>query len=295
MNVIADCQAKGISLCASLRLSDCRVRKPHLLTRAGFDVYHPNDVAVLLLAVPYLTPQADLPTRNVSSYAVSRDYHLFFKQLYDELIPPILAEYPNTHTVGFADHSPIDEVHAAAVAGLGVVGRNHLLLTEAYSSYVFLGALFTDAPVLTPQSPLPYEAQACCACGRCERECPSGCLTDDMSRCLSSLTQKRGELTDGACLQLRQHPLVWGCDTCQQVCPYTARAKANGTIYTDIPFFYEQPIPTLTLSVLDGMSDEQFSERAYAWRGRTVIRRNLLLHATNTKTINEKEEGPCSI
>lgn len=75
---------------------------------------------------------------------------------------------------------------------------------------------------------------------------------------------------------------IWGCDVCQEACPYTAHAKNRGTIYTDIPFFNRNTLPHLTPDALDAMSDEDFRRRAYAWRGREVIRRNLILKQDQT-------------
>jgi hypothetical protein len=60
-------------------------------------------------------------------------------------------------------------------------------------------------------------------------------------------------------------------------CPHTQKAIRNATIFSEIPYFNEQNISHLTLPILDEMSDEEFSNRAYSWRGRETIRRNLLL------------------
>ena len=95
--------------------------------------------------------------------------------------------------------------------------------------------------------------------------------------CLSALTQKKGALTPEEQQKILSLGSVWGCDICQEVCPYTAHARKMGTLYTKIPFFRQTALPHLTVQTLDAMSDEQLGQRAYAWRGRETIRRNLCL------------------
>lgn len=254
-------QLKQIRLFSALPLDACRIKKPYLLERVGICCG-----SVLMIAVPYLTPAAHATDRNLSAYAVSRDYHLFFKNLFDELIPLLQERYPEHRFAGFADHSPIDEIHAAARAGLGVIGKNGLLITREHSSCVFLGALFTDADL----GGEIFEIQSCQGCGKCLAACPKA-----DGECLSSLTQKKGALTADEEERLTNHPLVWGCDICQEVCPHTARAIKDETIFTSIPYFYDAAIPYLNMQILEEMSDEEFACRAYSWRGRGVIERNL--------------------
>ena len=269
----------GITLTGVLPLGDCRIHKPYLLERAGFAREDFTGVFVQLFAVPYLTPAADRADRNLSAYAVSEDYHLFMQRLYDDLLPRLRADHPSHLFAGFVDHSPIDEITAAVDAGLGVRGRNHLLLTERYSSYVFLGEIITDLPLIPTPTVLPPESRVCHNCGACLSSCPMLC---EGGECRSALTQKKGTLTPEELDTLTRFESVWGCDICQEVCPYTAHARNRGTIYTEIPFFHRAAIPHLTLDVLDGMTDEAFSRRAFAWRGREVIRRNLLLKQNDT-------------
>ena len=264
----------GIELTGVLPLTACDVRKPYLLSRAGFEIKKERALFVQIFAVPYLTPAADDPTRNLSAYAVSEDYHLFFAQLYGELLPRMRADFPDHRFAGFVDHSPVDEISAAVDAGLGVRGLNHLLLTNRYSSYVFLGEIITDLPLTPTPTVLPPENRQCHACGACLSACP---MQREGGECRSALTQKKGELDDQEGDALLRFDSVWGCDICQEVCPYTAHAKNSGTIYTAVPFFHRAAIPHLTVDILDSMSDEAFARRAYAWRGREVIRRNLML------------------
>lgn len=270
-------EKKRIDCFAPIPLGDCRITRPYLLERAGI-----ADGSVIVLAIPYASSACIDPERNLSAYAVSKDYHGFFQSLFDELLPKLKARFPQYRFAGFADHSPIAEAEAAAAAGLGIIGKNHLLITPKYSSYVFLGELITDAKLPCKASPISY----CEDCGACMRRCPAATI----GCCLSALTQKKGDLTEAEKAQILSHGSVWGCDICQEVCPHTKKALQNGTIFSPIPYFEEHSLPHLTLGALQRMSDEEFCTRAYSWRGRSVIERNLKLFE---QTENQGGHKPC--
>ena len=257
--------ARGITLAAPVPLSALTVTRPYLLERHGI-----TDGTAFLFAVPYYTTACDDCARNISCYAVSPDYHRFFASLFEQILPLLRERFKDFKFVGFTDHSPIAEGEAAVKAGLGMFGCNHLFLTKEHSSFVFLGEIITDAKI-------PCEVQeicVCTACGACKRACPVGL---DTAKCLSALTQKKGALTDSEQQALLAHGMAWGCDTCQMACPVTRAAKKAGTLYSPIPFFGENALPHITADRVRSMSDEEFSARAYSWRGRDVICRNLSL------------------
>lgn len=263
-NTISKLLAKrGISLSAPIALKDCRITRPYLLERARI-----TDGTAFLFAVPYYTTECDDPARNISAYAVSRDYHRFFAALFEELLPLLREQFPKHKFVGFTDHSPIAEGEAAVRAGLGFFGCNHLFLTAEFSSYVFLGEIITDAHIDAPVG----EIKTCPACGACRAACPVD-LT--VAECLSALTQKKGLLNDAEQAAILAHGCAWGCDRCQELCPVTVQAKKSGSIYTAIPFFKQAAIPHVTADAIRAMSEEEFCARAYSWRGREVILRNL--------------------
>lgn len=258
--------ARGIDAVAPISLSALTVTRPYLLGREGIE----NGTA-FLFAVPYYTTHCDDPARNISAYAVSRDYHLFFSALFAEILPILREKFAPHRFAGFADHSPIAEADAAVRAGLGFFGCNHLFFTQKYSSYVFLGEIITDAVLDAPAKPLAF----CERCGSCRSACPVGL---DTAHCLSALTQKKGSLSEEERDTLLQHRLVWGCDRCQEVCPVTVAARAAGTLYSKIPFFEEAPLPHLTADAVRKMTAEDFAARAYSWRGKETVLRNLMLH-----------------
>lgn len=255
---------KQITLFAPIPLSQCNIKKPYLLERVGI-----SDGTAIMIAVPYFTKFCLQENRNISCYAVSRDYHIYFEKLYDELLPLLREKFSQYRFAGFADHSPIAEVEAAARAGLGVIGKNHLLITEKYSSFVFLGTLVTDAKIPCKTHPVTF----CEGCGNCLSECPA----KEPFGCLSALTQKKGVLSDLEQKAMITNASAWGCDRCQLVCPHTQKALETRTIFSPIPYFGEYSIPHLTSKELDAMSDEEFCARAYAWRGKDTIHRNLIL------------------
>ncbi len=251
-----------IELSASLPLSATRITKPYLLERCGI-----TEGSAVCFAIPYYTDPEGAP--NLSAYAYAEDYHLYVRELGERLIPRLSALYPHNRFAIFADHSPLDERHAAATAGLGIIGRHGMLITEVYSSYVFLAELITDATLENESVEIKY----CEDCGACRAACPFGLS----GNCLSALTQKKGDLTPKAQALIREHGSVWGCDRCAEACPHTAAARARGTLASPVPFFSKALLPRLTLSALDAMDDQTFARRAYSWRGRETIKRNICL------------------
>ena len=116
------------------------------------------------------------------------------------------------------------------------------------------------------------DADTCISCGACRRACPTGCLRGEGESCLSAITQRKGELTEEEAEMMRKFNTVWGCDLCQSSCPHNIKPKV-----TPLRFFHEDRITRLTRERLDGMSKEEFNARAFAWRGRKTVERNLAI------------------
>ena len=254
-------ESKKIEYFAVLPYSACREINPGIMEREGFA---PQSVIVYLL--PYYTGDAV----NISRYAASLDYHLALRECADGLISVLSAVSPEAHFKGYGDHSPISEVSAALMAGLGAIGDNGLILNEKYGSYVFIGDVVTDIPPESLGAIAPREVKTCMHCGACKRACPTGILKEEGDDCLSAITQRKGELTDSEMALMKKHNTAWGCDLCQSVCPYNRKP-----IKTPIEFFYRERIDELTRERLDAMDKAEFTRRAFAWRGRKTVERNL--------------------
>lgn len=231
-------------------------------------------------AVLFLLPYYVRPGKNLSAYATSRDYHLLAADLSARLPGCLSAACPEGHFRVFCDNSPLDERRAAVAAGLGVFGDNGLLITHRYGSYVFIGEILSDREA-TDFGPLrTVEKTGCLHCGACRRACPTGCLTDYSRPCLSALTQQKAPFTEEEKAILLAGKSVWGCDACQDACPLNQ--PQGGLPTTPIPFFCEDRIEFLDRKTLDAMDDAAFSRRAFSWRGRAVLHRNLeLLYPEN--------------
>ena len=253
---------------AILPLSACRVTLPRLLERCAFSAG-----SVILFLMPYYV---DTP-KNFSAYAAAEDYHFYVRELSDRLIPKIAACFEGFRFTVFTDHSPIDERHAAVLAGLGVYGKNGLLLTEKYSSFQFIGEIVTDAPTELLGDVTYHPLRGCENCGACLAACPTGILRGEGSDCLSAITQKKGALSKEEKELMRRHNTAWGCDICQFACPYTKRAIQSGSIITPIPFFHRNRITFFSTEMLSQMDDAAFQRRAFAWRGKNVAVRNAMI------------------
>lgn len=161
---------------------------------------------------------------QIAYYAYGADYHNVMRSKLKEL-----AKFIQQHSGGVfrscVDTAPIIERYWAVQSGLGFVGANRLLIIPNHGSYHFLGELITD---------LEFEADApsvdkCADCNLCISSCPTGALTRecglDATKCLSAMTieYKGEELPREIAEKLGDR--VYGCDTCQRVCPHNLDAK----------------------------------------------------------------------
>lgn len=219
--------------------------------------------SVIAVLFPYKVP---MERGNLSRYAAVPDYHEIAGHMLSTTVSALEKAFGEYEFVWFIDNSPIPEVYIAARCGLGVIGDNGLLINSRYGSYCFIGTIVTSLRI-PPTS--DGEIKTCRHCGRCISSCPGGALNSgdgfDRSKCLSDISQRKGELSEAEAALLRQGGLVWGCDVCQEVCPMNVDA-AN----TYIQPFIDRANPSVSINDLASAND-----RAYLYRGRAVVERNI--------------------
>jgi epoxyqueuosine reductase len=212
---------------------------------------------------PYSTEVNDPDRGWISRYAWSReDYHdAVFGRLkrveaalhHDHALSKELE--PHLTTRSYVDTGPIVERVYAKYAGVGWVGKNTCIINQKKGSWLFLGVILTSLE-LAPDMPAP---DRCGTCTRCIEACPTDALLGpyqlDSNRCIAYLTiEKRGSIPEDLRAEMGRH--VFGCDICQDVCPWNRKAPASSA-----PEF--QPRPGLVnpaLAWLAEMSAEEFRE-----------------------------------
>jgi epoxyqueuosine reductase QueG len=266
IDIIVEC---GAAEAALIKYSDCEIINPKLIGRLDF-----IPKSVIIATVPYYTAFCEEP-KTVSSYALAYDYHIYLKTIAEAAIEKAKILFPEASFKFFADHSPINEKISAAKAGLGIIGEHSLLITEKHSSFVFLFEIFTDIEC----SVTPKEVMHCEKCNKCVEVCPTS--LNDKSLCLSAITQKKGDLTETEVKLISRSKCAWGCDICQTSCPHTLSAIKSGNIYTNSEWFNSNICTNPSESTV--LNDEDFKKRAYSWRGKDTILRNIRIIEGNKK------------
>lgn len=240
---------------------DYLASNPNIEKRADPRRVFPAAKSLLVIGMPYAsileTPvEPDRPVGQIARYAWGTDYH--------EVIPARLNELAGriSEQIGcgvaqraYTDTGPILERDLAQRAGLGWAGKNTCLIHPQRGSYFFLGELFIDLE-LEPSE--PFLIDRCGSCRRCIDACPTGCIREDRTldagRCISYLTiENKGPIP--ADLRPKIGNWIFGCDLCQQVCPWN-RFSANNAID---PFFQ----PTPDLHAVNLLSEIQLDAHAF--------------------------------
>jgi epoxyqueuosine reductase len=213
---------------------------------------------------PWPEPAPPHPRGKVARYAWGRDYHGRVKRLLRRLGRALEAARPGTRWRAFADAGPVLERAWAERAGLGWIGKNANLIRQGAGSWFFVGEIVTDAPV-PPSAPA---RNRCGTCARCIPACPTGAIVApyqvDARRCISYLTIEH----DGPiATELREAigDRVFGCDDCQEACPWNR--FATPTYEPDFAERFAQRTPWL-LPLLE-MDRSGFETR---YRGTPLMR-----------------------
>ncbi len=197
---------------------------------------HPGELlpwarSVVSVAMGYATPHPREETPGdlrgwISRYAWGDDYHDALRRRLEALLASVQAMAPGARGRAYVDAGPVLERDAAARAGLGWIGKNTLLLHPERGSWFFLGELFLDRE-------LEYDRPMRDRCGRCDlclKACPTNAFVGpyilDARRCISYLTiELKGPIPRDLRPLVGTH--IFGCDLCQDVCPYNAKNKAT--------------------------------------------------------------------
>jgi len=175
----------------------------------------------IVVALDYGGKEPDGP---VARYARGRDYHDVMLERLAELHRWLEAEVGRPVSgKAYVDTGPILERDLARRAGLGWFGKNTMLIHPRLGSFFFLGAILVDLELTTDA---PFESEHCGTCTRCLDACPTQALVApgvmDARRCISYLTiELKGAIPETLRSGLGDH--VYGCDVCQEVCPWNVR------------------------------------------------------------------------
>ncbi len=221
----------------------------------------PGCQSVICVALNYYTPQPHDPRPEIgkiSRYAWGRDYHRVLGTRLKALSRWLEDRIPAGRTRWYVDTGPVAEKPWAMQAGLGWIGKNSLLLTREYGSWIFLGVLLTTLD-LPPDGP---HTAHCGTCTRCIEACPTDAIRADQqvdaNRCIAyhTLESHAPELPDGISDRLQNW--VAGCDICQDVCPWNQRFAQPTEIKDFAPYPGNQ---APSLSDLAQITTEEFERR----------------------------------
>lgn len=262
--------------------------EPDLDKRTYPALSHEDPQSLIAIAVAYPSKLENAPksepgrTRGMMARSAwGRDYHFVLREAMERLVAFIKEKVPWASVVNMVDTGVLSDRAVAHRAGIGFQGKNCMIISPKYGSWIYLGELITNIPFSADE-----EVQDDCGdCTRCIDACPTGALVGpgelNAQRCVSFLTQTKGLLSEEFMMKIGNR--LYGCDTCQIVCP-----KNKGKHWPHHAQLQPDPekAKPLLLPILD-LSNRQFKEEfghtAAAWRGRGPIQRNAVIALGNFK------------
>ena len=220
------------------------------------------------------------------------DYHTILREKLTQLVDWIKTQANEQELEHWRFKIQVDtgemiDVAVAQRAGLGFIGRNGLLITEEFGSFVYLGEIITNIE-LEPDTPVALD---CGTCTRCITHCPTQALLGNgqmnAQKCLSYQTQTKNKMPIN--YRKKMGKVIYGCDICQLVCPYNQGKDIHH--HPQMEPKVEEALPQLVpmLQMNNKTFQQQFGHLAGAWRGKKPLQRNALIALAN---LGAKESLP---
>ncbi|HEX4945096.1 MAG TPA: tRNA epoxyqueuosine(34) reductase QueG [Blastocatellia bacterium] len=226
----------------------------------------PSAQSVICVALNYYQPAPQPETAKVSRYAWGDDYHDVLREKLKALQAWMLEQVPNLETKICVDTAPMMDKAWAVRAGIGWLGKHTNVITREFGSWVFLGELLVSAEL---EYDSYIEKDHCGKCTACLDACPTQAIIEpyklDATRCISYGTIELRNESLPEVMHEKLEGWVFGCDICQDVCPWSRFAKPT----EESRFTPRSGITSLDLQELVEMSQEDFSAR---FRGSAINR-----------------------
>lgn len=259
--------------------------------RINPNVYMEYGKTIISIAFPYHMGDVNVDN-GFSIYTKGYDYHRVVNSYLDKI-----CTYINElggKAIPLVDSNSLPERYIGYLSGLGIIGKNNMLITKKYGSYVFLGEIITDLEIKCEdlgsfEKLLKYEE--CNSCNRCIEGCPTKSIMTGRKNpniCSSYITQKK-ELSTVDYKLIKNR--IFGCDICQDTCPYNKNVEVSRLIeFTPLEF-----MNTVDVNFYANLNNKEFKEKvaktSCGWRGKNVIRRNAIIRLYNEGEDIKKYKG----
>ena len=218
----------------------------------------PGAKSVITLMKNYFpAAQQKEPSPKIAKYAFGKDYHEVIRSKLKEFLVAIHEQIGEVNGRGFVDSAPVLERAWATKSGLGWIGKNGNLITKQSGSFFFIATLIVDLPLCYDD---PFAKDFCGSCTKCIDACPTDAILPDKvingSKCISYFTIELKDALIPNEMKGQFNNWMFGCDVCQDVCPWNRFSKPNN----EINFTPIAEILNLSTKEWEGMSEEYFKQ-----------------------------------
>lgn len=234
-------------------------------------LYMEEGKTIISIAFPYSYDLKKKSKDGFSIYTWGNDYHKVVSGYLERI-----CNYINSlggKAIYFVDSNFLPERYIAKISGVGFIGKNNMVITKKYGSYVFLGEIITDIYMEEDK----VIENGCGDCNICLEKCPTKAVSNNGSCpniCLSYITQKK-HIEDFWFSKLQGR--IFGCDSCQRLCPHNERANTSSMVEFKPNDYMKNPDLEELVYIDNKNFKEKYKITSCGWRGKAILQRNALI------------------